>query len=174
VVEREVKEWSPRHSSLPLERLRRPLFDLAKHVERGVEFRPVRSRRIGRQGRGPRHALGIAEEEVAVPEASQRVEQRVLRLPLRMHRLRLADEGEGICPGARLMLGIGQCGAFADPLEGIAAAIGEPYGFLRVPHRGSQLAQRQLQLAQVACADSGVLPILTTDLDRQPRSHGLQ
>ena len=141
-------------------RLRRPLLDLAEGVERGFELGPVRSREAGRQGRGPRHALGIAKEQVAIPEAWQRVEERVLRLVLRLHRLGLAEEGEGVRPRARLMPGIGQRRALDHPLEGIAAAVGELDRLLRVPHRGGQLAQRQLQLAQIAGADGGLLPIL--------------
>ena len=42
------------------------------------------------------------------------------------------------------------------PLKRIAAAVGVGHGLLGVPHRPGHLAQRQLQLAQVAGVDGGL------------------
>ena len=51
----------------------------------------------------------------------------------------------------------GSCAA--DPLKRIAAAVGVGHGLLGVPHRPGHLAQRQLQLAQVAGVDGSVFPV---------------
>ena len=60
------------------------------------------------------------------------------------------------------------------PLKRIAAAVGVGHATLGVPHRPGHLAQRQLQLAQVAGADGGVFPVLLLDVHLQPSPHRLE
>ncbi len=139
----------------PLERLRRALGDGAA----GFDRIPHPARLAFRVQRHlPRGALGGGEEQVAIPEASQRVEQRVVGLALGLHLLGLAEARLRLGPAARLVQGVGMGRAIAHPLKRIAAAVGVGHGLLGVPHRPGHLAQRQLQLAQVAGADGGLFP----------------
>ena len=55
----------------------------------------------------PRGALGGGEEQVAIPEAPQRVEQRVVGLALGLHLLGLAEARLRLGPAARLVQGVG-------------------------------------------------------------------
>ena len=100
----------------------------------------------------PRGTLGLGEEQVAILEALQRIQQRVVGLALGLHLLGLAEARLRLGPAARLVQGVGMGRALDHPLKRIAAAVGVGHGLLGVPHRPGHLAQRQLQLAQVAGA----------------------
>ena len=151
------------HSLGPLERLRRALGDGAAGFSE-ARFDMLDADVPKSSMRLPRGALGGGEEQVAIPEALQRVEQRVVGLALGLHLLGLAEARLRLGPAARLVQGVGVGRAHCHPLKRIAAAVGVGHGLLGVPHRPGHLAQRQLQLAQVAGADGGVLPILLLDV----------
>ena len=150
-----------------LKRLRRPLLGLGAGVEggrvRSPRFRRRRERGTAcaarrRQHAPPRRALGGDQEPIGIPEALQRIEPRELRLPLRLHPLRLGEQRPGLRPLPGLMQGVGGGGAVGHLLKGIPAAVGEVDGAAAVGHRLAQPAQRHLQLAEVAGNDGGVLP----------------
>ena len=82
----------------------------------------------------------------------------VVGLRLGLHLLGLAEARLRLGPAARLVQGVGVDRARDSSAERIAAAVGVGHGLLGVPHRPGHLAQRQLQLAQVAGAAGGVRP----------------
>ncbi len=126
----------------------------------------------------PRRAFGVGQQQVAVAESRQRVEQRVLGLNVGLHLFGLAEQGQRVVVAARLVQGVGQRRPFAHPLELIPAAVGEGHGLLGVVYRparlAQQLAQRQLQLAQVAGTPGGFCPAFLCHAHLQPRPHRLQ
>jgi hypothetical protein len=112
----------------------------------------------------PRGTLRLCQEQVAIPEATSRVEQRVGGLKLGLHLLGLAEAHLRLGPAARLVPGVGMGRVRHHPQKRIAAAVGVQHGLLGVPHRPDHLAERQLQLAQVAGAAGGLFPALLFDV----------
>src|SRR6185295_13706188 len=95
-AEGQVVEGCVEHAetlSHPLERLRRPLLNLADRLR---ERRPVRSRPY----LPPRRPLGLGEKQIAVPEALHGIEPWELGLPLGLHYLCLAEERQRLGPTA--------------------------------------------------------------------------
>ena len=119
-----------------------------------------RRSRTAAAGHLPRGTLRLRQEQVAILEAPQRIQQRVGGLILGLHLLGLAEARLRLGPAARLVQGVGMGRALGHPLKRIAAAVGVGHGLLGVPHRPGHLAQRQLQLAQVAGAGGGLFPVL--------------
>ena len=109
-----------------------------------MKLGPTRSRKIGHQAPGPRHALDIPEEQVAILEPLHRVEEPVLRLLLHLHGLGLAEQDEGVRPPARLMPDIPQRRASDnESMQSMPVPrelVGECYGLLPIPLRGGDLA----------------------------------
>ncbi len=68
-------------------------------------------------------------------------------------------------PSPLLMKGIGQRRARAHPQEGIAVAVGEYDGLLRVPYGGGHLPQRKFQVAQVVGDKGSILPFAISAVD---------
>jgi hypothetical protein len=97
----------------------------------------------------PRGALGGGEEQVAIPEAPERVEQRVGGLFFGLHFLSLAEARLRLGTAACLVQGVGMGRALGISLKRISAAVGVGHGLLGAHHRVGREAQRQLQLTQV-------------------------
>jgi hypothetical protein len=124
----------------PLERLRRALGDSAAGLQ---QFWLVTCH-LQLLGYLPCGVLARREEQVAIPEAAQRVEQGVFGRVLGLHLLGLAEERQGPGPAARLVQGVGVGRAIHHPLTSIAAAVGVGHGLLGVPPCPRHLPQRQL------------------------------
>ena len=86
------------------------------------------------------------------------------RLPLRLHRLGLAEGRRALLPPALRVQGVGPGRPVAQPLEGIAAAVGQLDALLAERHGACHGPQGQGQLAEVAGLGRGVLPILLQSL----------
>jgi hypothetical protein len=101
---------------------------------------------------GPGGPLDRGQQQFAMQEAPERVEQRVLGLVLDLHRLGL---GEGrISRGglALLVQGVHQRGGHGHAPAGIAAAIGTVHRAARVGHRRIDPARRHGLLLDVVSA----------------------
>ena len=111
----------------------------------------------------PRRPFGGSEKQVAKLEATRRVEQRVVRLAICLHLLGLAEARLRLGSAACLMQSVGVGRARAHFPKRIAAAVSVDHGLLGVPYRPSHLAQRQLQLTEVASTVGRVRPIVLPD-----------
>jgi len=119
----------------------------------------------------PRGTLRLRQQHVAILEALHRIQQRILGLALGLHLLCLAEAHLRLGPASRLVQGVGMGRSLGIPLKRIAATVGVRHGLLGVPHRPGHLAQRQLQLAQIAGADGGACPDLLLDAHLQRSPH---
>ena len=111
----------------------------------------------------PRRALRLSQEQFAILETSQRIQQRGVRLPFLLLPLGLAEERLRLGLIPTLVQGVGMGGVLGHSLKRILAAVGVGHGLLGVCHGGGDLAQRQFQLAQVAGASGGSFPRLGFD-----------
>ena len=120
--------------------------------------------------RGAFSHLGIPaliEQEVAVQEARERVEQRILRLPLLLHPLGFLELRGGFLPEARRMQGRGQRRPVDQTFRGIAALVGKLDALPGLRQGLAQLAAGQDKLAEVGGGNRGVLPVLLRDVPLQ-------
>ncbi len=107
--------------------------------------------------------LPLAQQQIAVPKAPEGVEERVLRLPLLLHLLGLAEGGFGLRQAARLVQGIGQGRPHAHALSCSGAAVGQVHGLLSELQGLGQVAAGQVELAEVARFHRSVIPNLPGD-----------
>ena len=121
----------------------------------------------------PRRPLRRCQQQIAVAEALQRVEQVKLGLTFALENLRLLEEEARLLPLAALVQGIGGGGAFAHPLERIATAVGELDGLLGIGHRLLDSTKRHFQLVEVAGKSRRIYPQRLLDPHRQARPHRL-
>ena len=93
--------------------------------------------------------LSPAQQQIAVPVALERIEERELRLSLRLHRLGLAEGRARLLDVARLVQRVGQGCSDSHPQKGVAAPIGQLDALLSVADGLGHVAGRQGQLAEV-------------------------
>ena len=113
----------------------------------------------------------LIEQEVAVPEAPDRVEQRIGRLPLLLHPLGFLELRGGFLPEAHRVQGRGQRRPADHALEGIAALVGKLDALPGLRQGLAELAAGLEKLAEVGGADGGVLPVLLSDAPLQRHPH---
>ena len=113
----------------------------------------------------------LGEQQIAIVIALERIEPRVLGLPFRLERLGLLEQRLRARRLARLVQGIGPGGAADHALEGVPAPVGMVDARLAHRHRLGDIAERQMQLGEIAGAARGVLPVLLRDSALQPRPH---
>ncbi|HBL30718.1 MAG TPA: hypothetical protein DD490_28105 [Acidobacteria bacterium] len=121
----------------------------------------------------PRRAFRLGQQEIAILEASQRVEPGILRLISGLPGLRVLEQTPRLAAPARLVHGVGVRRSAGHLLKCIPAAIGIRHRLLASGHRRSHLTPRELELAQVAGTDRGVLPAPLLDHHLDPRPHRL-
>jgi hypothetical protein len=121
----------------------------------------------------PGGPFGGDQEQVDVPEASERIEERELRLPLCLHPLRLGEQPLGLCPLPGLMERVGGGGAEPHLHKRIPAPVGQLDGAAGIGHPLVQPAQCHLQFAEVAGADRGILPVFGSHATIHPHPHQL-
>ena len=141
-------------------------------VESDVEepvlfFRPREALRCAR----PHDRISaLIEQEVAVPEAPERVEQRVGRLFLLLHPFGVIELRGRFLPPAHRVQDRCQIRPGGDAAEGVAASVGQLDAFPGPVQSFTQLTAGLEELAPVGCAYRGVPPVLVPNalIEAQP------